>query len=46
MQGHSGSPEVGITFFGVFFLVFGFKVVLADSRARLSGIWVEKYNEV
>lgn len=44
-QGHSGSPEAGITSFGLFFLVFGFKVALADSRARFSAIWVEKYNE-
>lgn len=45
-QGQSGSPEVGISSFGLFFLVFGFKVALADSRAKLIGIWLEEYNEV
>ena len=26
-------------------LVFGFKVAVGTSRARFSGVWVEKYNQ-
>lgn len=45
IPGHSGSSEVGITSFMLFVLMFGFKVAFGTSRARFSGVWVEKYNQ-